>query len=265
MMWRPLSPFGAHVDIDLSDPQPADTVDTLRHLFDQHHLLAFQDQHLSGDDQKRVANWFGPVEADQPATFLDGLGTGPLSFHSDQTASPHPFVGLSLHAVDVTEGMTATIFVDAVGAARTLPPLLRDQAGGRRALHVLPVSLAERVRAADAMERPNAAHPVLLVHPRTAETILFVNTRTDRILDQPPEESEKLLQELFEHLYSGLHTYVHQWCNGDLVVWDNLAVQHGRTATPDGARRKLQRVAMGHNPELSRMPAEIIASYIENR
>jgi taurine dioxygenase len=253
------------VDLNLSGRPPTSAVDTLRELFDQYHLLMFLDQHLSGDDQKRVANWFGPVEDDKPATFLDGLGTGALSFHSDQTASRHPFVGLSLHAVDVTEGMTATLFVDAISAASTLPPSLRNRVEGRRALHVLPVSLAERVRAADAMERSNAVHPVFLDHPRTGEMILFVNTRTDRIVDLPPEESESLLQELFEHLYSGVHTYVHHWCNGDLVVWDNLALQHGRTATPDGARRTLQRVAIGHNPELSRVPAEMIASYTENR
>jgi taurine dioxygenase len=263
MMWQPLSPFGAQVDLDLAVAHPTGTVQTLRDLFDRNHLLFFDHQHLLGDEQKRVARWFGPVDENAAATFLDGLGTGPLSFHSDQTASPHPFVGLSLHAVDVTEG-TSTVFVDGVMAASTLPPSLRDRVAGRLALHVLPISIAERVRALDALERPHAVHPILLEHPRTGETILFVNTRTDRILDLGDEESETLLHQLFDHLYSGAHTYAHPWTNGDLLVWDNLALQHGRPATPTGARRKLQRVAIGDNPELSQVPAELIASYIQN-
>jgi taurine dioxygenase len=265
MMWRPLSPFGAQVELDLAFAHPTGTVQTLRDLFDRHHLLVFDHQHLPGDEQKRVAGWFGPVDEKAPATFLDGLGTGPLSFHSDQTSSPHPFVGLSLHAVDVTDGMTSTVFVDGVMAARTLPPSLLDRVAGRLALHVLPVSIAERVRAPDALERPRAVHPILLEHPRTGETILFVNTRTDRILDLGDEESETLLQELFDHLYSGAHTYAHPWSTGDLLVWDNLSLQHGRPETPTGVRRKLQRVAIGDNPEVSQVPAELIASYIQNR
>jgi taurine dioxygenase len=265
MKWEALSPFGAQVDLDLSVAQQTSTVRELRDLFDRHHLLVFRDQHLSGDDQKRVGGWFGPVDEDKPATFLDGLGTGPLSFHSDQTSSPHPFVALSLHAVDVTEGMTSTDFVDAVLAASTLPPWLRHHVDGRQALHVLPVSIAERVRAPDAMDRPNAVHPILLEHPQTGETILFVNTRTDRIMDLAPEQSETLLQELFDHLYSGGHTYVHPWCNGDFLLWDNFALQHGRPAVPPGVQRQLQRVAIGSNPELTGVPAEVIASYNDNR
>jgi taurine dioxygenase len=265
MMWRPITPFGAQIDLDLAATPTTGTVDTLRDLFDRRHLLAFDHQHLPGDEQKRVASWFGPVDQDAPVSFLDGLGTGPLSFHSDQTSSPHPYTGLSLHAVDVTVGMTATVFIDAVMAASTLPPSLRERVADRQALHVLPVSIAERVRAPDAMERPNAVHPILLDHPRTGETILFVNTRTDRIMDLDPEESEALLQELFDHLYSGAHTYAHTWSNGDFLVWDNLALQHGRAATPPGTRRKLQRVAIGDNPEFSRVPAELIARYMQSR
>jgi taurine dioxygenase len=264
MKWRPISPFGSQVDVDITAVHGPDPVAALRDLFDRHHLLAFEHQHLLGDDQKRVAGWFGPVDEAAPATFLDGLGTGPLSFHSDQTSSPHPFVGLSLHAVDVSEGMTSTVFVDGVMAAKTLPPALRARVADKMALHVLPISIAERVRAPDAMERPHAIHPVLWDHPRTGETILFVNTRTDRIMGLEPEESEDLLQELFDHLYSGAHTYAHPWSNGDFLVWDNLALQHGRPPTPAGARRRLQRVAIGDNPELSRIPAELIARYIQN-
>jgi alpha-ketoglutarate-dependent taurine dioxygenase len=36
----------------------------------------------------------------------------------------------------------------------------------------------------------------------------------------------------------------HQWRTGDLVVWDNLAVQHGRpNVTEQGPARTLRKVA----------------------
>jgi alpha-ketoglutarate-dependent taurine dioxygenase len=53
-----------------------------------------------------------------------------------------------------------------------------------------------------------------------------------------------LLDAAFETLYDEANVYAHEWRVGDFVVWDNLALQHGRRANPNTVRRSLRRVAM---------------------
>jgi len=45
--------------------------------------------------------------------------------------------------------------------------------------------------------------------------------------------------------YSDDNVLVHDWRNGDIVIWDNLAVQHSRDELPDdGTPQALQRVTV---------------------
>ena len=56
--------------------------------------------------------------------------------------------------------------------------------------------------------------------------------------------SDELLDAVFAHLYQPANVYEHNWRIGDFVVWDNLALQHGRRSNPNTVRRSLRRVAM---------------------
>jgi len=78
----------------------------------------------------------------------------------------------------------------------------------------------------------------------TEDEVLYVNEmQTERINDLEHDESDELIAALFAHLYSGEFTYEHQWQLGDLVVWDNVAVQHARRDPSEGPRT-LQRVTL---------------------
>ena len=46
------------------------------------------------------------------------------------------------------------------------------------------------------------------------------------------DESEKLLQEMFDIVEDPAIIYEHHWRVGDLVMWDNLACLHARTDWP---------------------------------
>ena len=82
----------------------------------------------------------------------------------------------------------------------------------------------------------------MLTHPLTARPILFVNElMTDVIVELNPDDSEALLHELFAAFDDPAVTYRHRWQVGDVVVWDNLALQHGRTDIPAGQPRSLRR------------------------
>jgi taurine dioxygenase len=106
------------------------------------------------------------------------------------------------------------------------------------------------------MEAPTAVHPVAYRHPDSGATLLYVcEFFTSHIEGLPLDESEALLEELFEHIRRPEHVHEHAWHEGDLIVWDNIAVQHGRPSFRNlDARRTLRRVgvnASGKSPRFS--------------
>jgi taurine dioxygenase len=66
-----------------------------------------------------------------------------------------------------------------------------------------------------------------------------------QILGLDTTVGDKLLDRLFSLLYDQVNVYEHEWENGDLVVWDNLSVQHARRAVDEHAPRTLRRVVFG--------------------
>jgi taurine dioxygenase len=93
---------------------------------------------------------------------------------------------------------------------------------------------------------PLIAAPVEHRHPRTDSSLLYVSQgMTREIIELGSEESEDLLEELFEHLYRSEHVYAHEWREGDLIVWDNFAVQHGRpNVLLDGPTRTFRKIGL---------------------
>jgi taurine dioxygenase len=70
-------------------------------------------------------------------------------------------------------------------------------------------------------------HPVVRTHPATGRKCLYVcEGYTHRILDLPEDESRALLDDLFAHIIKPAFVYRHKWRAGDLLMWDNAAVQH---------------------------------------
>ena len=75
---------------------------------------------------------------------------------------------------------------------------------------------------------------------------------TDHVVGVPAAESAALLADLFAALYDDSNTYRHEWSVGDLVLWDNVALHHGRRGFDPAERRTLQRVTLGlHTPSES--------------
>jgi taurine dioxygenase len=264
LRWLTLAPFGARVDFDfsatLSDADKAE----FRQVFYDRKLLVAPGQRLTLVQQQNVMSSLGPVLRGSRGLAEvspdDGvLNEMPLAFHSDLAFAPEPFTALSLHAVDVAEGRTATFFVDAVLAARTLPAELRARAAGREAVFAQP--LRGETRAIEVRDAPEAAGlfrrtaPLLAPHPVTGETLLLVNeNHAESIVGMPRGEGDALLQALFDHLYAPAHRLDHPWRNGDLLVWDNLALQHGRPDLTGVRPRRLQRASVAARSLAEQIP-----------
>ena len=259
MRTSPLSPaFGVVVEnLDLHGDLAAYEAE-LRALLHEHQMLCFRAPDLSGEDQKRLLGCFGPLVDES----FDGsgwsfvsnvepggvLGDGPFLFHSDLEFTPEPLWVLSLYAVELPSTPTSTRFANGARAATRLDPQLTADLDGRTAIHVFPLLEGRgdaRYRVRDLDDgAPRAEHPVLLTHPVTGARILYVTAmQTDSVVGLPDDESEALLERLWGELYASDNVYEHEWHLGDLLVWDNLALQHARGAVT--GRRTLRRVPVG--------------------
>jgi taurine dioxygenase len=259
MRLRELSPaLGCEVsDFDAAAPPRPSELALLRRALSDHHLLFFRAPGLGDREHVRLASHFGPVYDE----FGDGRGwhfvsnarrnaiirTGPLLFHSDLAFTPVPTPGLSLYGIEVPEDGAPTRFANAARALDALPAELRLRLGGLHGLHLYNLTTqAGGVRYRDAevpAREPRAKHPVLLHNPRSGRDVLYVSEmQTDRIVELDPAESEAILAQLFAELYAPENIYEHCWRPGDLLIWDNLALQHARRA-PENPRT-LRRVTL---------------------
>jgi taurine dioxygenase len=74
---------------------------------------------------------------------------------------------------------------------------------------------------------PDVEVPIVRTHPVTGRKGLFINeAHTSRVVGLPEEESSALLAELCAHIVQPEFRYEHGWRAGDLLMWDNAAVQH---------------------------------------
>jgi alpha-ketoglutarate-dependent taurine dioxygenase len=259
----PLSPLlGAVVTgIDLSAPVGAADAAALRALARSHYLLLFPGQRLAPEDQVRAVSVFGAVAAIRRGgprhTTVAAKDGDDAGFHCDYgfTRSPLPFV--SLYGLEISPDAAGTAFVNGVRACAELPPVLRARIAGRRVFHAADITgVGQRSsgplphEVAHAPPTPGSFrgtyHPAILAHPDIGAEVLFLTRYLSVAIEGlPADESEALLAALFEHLYAPERVYVHRWSPGDLLVFDNIALQHSRTR---GGTRTLRRVVTSTLP-----------------
>jgi taurine dioxygenase len=262
--------LGAWVQgLDLSQPFTRGEEEELRALMASYRLLLFRGQSVPVGDHVRLGRVFGPVLDDErkgtgyvsnvrPGGFVP---EGSLRFHSDLEFTSEPCQGLSLYALDVPAGCP-TVYANAARAAAVLPDDLRTAVASRSALHLYDlvgqrgdVRYRESTLGPDGPLAPRHAHPVLLKHPVTGEDVLYVSQmQTGRILGVDDETSEALIAQLFGVLYAEPNTYRHEWSVGDIVVWDNIALQHARPVPPPRAPRTLHRLAIAEHSIFELVP-----------
>ena len=255
--------FGVRLEgVDLHDEQPAEVRRAARTAWLEHALVLVRGQDLDVDDHKRFVEWFGPIStagyaaaSDRAEKYIsntraEGVAReGSLLKHQDFCFYDSLLPGLSLYAEEVPTSGGATIFASTQLAYERLPDDLKQRISGLHARHVYDYGNdhgTQRFRIAAAPQAPTATHPMVLNHPATDRPLLFVNElMTDSVVELTDHESEDLLHELWSYLDDPAVHYEHQWEVGDLIVWDNLALQHGRRDFLAGERRSLRRFQIG--------------------
>jgi alpha-ketoglutarate-dependent taurine dioxygenase len=263
---RDLSPaLGAEIDgFDPHGEIDDETWHLLSATFDERGVLVFRGIELDAPTQHRIVERLfasGEVgESEEAATERfsyvsntepdGGSPYGRLLFHSDMMWSDLANQVPSLFAVEAEQPSTPTVFASTALAWDTLPDDLRARVEGLHARHESGQQGRGGTEHEDELIQPqwdrlrDTVTPVANTHPRTGKTMLYVcEQQTREIVELPDDESCELLDALFAHLYRPEVQLVHPWRTGDLVVWDNQAVQHGRPYLQgDGPARTLRKI-----------------------
>lgn len=268
--------LGAEIGgVDLSKPLDAATFSRLERAWHDHSVLLFRNQQLDDLQEVAFASRFGELAetlrhydsgAAHPAIMYvtnekkDGRYTGALPdgemfFHSDMCYLERPSMGTMLYALAIPPEGGNTVFASMYAAYEALPADLRERLAGRLAMNSYEPgygasNVKMRIHTAPTAVTRSHAHPVFRTHPATGRQAIYVNRlMTEYIVDLPRDESDALLQRLFEHQEQPQFQYEHRWQVGDLLMWDNRCTLHARRDFPATHLRKLRRVTIrGERP-----------------
>lgn len=266
--------------IDLRAVIDAKTADQIEAAMNRYAVLVWRDQPMDDDQHMAFTNWFGPLDmgllniAKKPNRFkhtgfvdianvgIDGKimdrdnssVTSSIAnqfWHTDSSFMPTvaKYSLLSSRVVPETGGDTE--FADMRAAWDALPADLRrivsDLVGEHHALHSR-VLLGNSYSDEQMAGLPPAQWPLVRDHPGSGRTSLFVPIHISRILGMSVPESRMLVNELIEHATQPEFVHRHQWCSGDLVMWDNRCTLHRGRRFELSERRDLRRTTTMEEP-----------------
>ena len=175
------------------------------------------------------------------------LGAGEAVWHADMTYVECPPRAAMLYAIEIPPSGGDTYFANMCAAYDELPDDLKARADASQAIHDASRNSAGMLRKGytetdDVRQTPGARHPLVRTDPASGRRSLFLGRRPGSyVIGLDVDESETLLDRLWEHATAPRFTLRHRWRVGDLLMWNNLAVLHRRDAFDPGARRRLHR------------------------
>ena len=267
------STIGAEVTgADLSAGISEELAAEIRTALDERGVLVFTGQDAVDDEaQKRIASiWAVP----KPHPVVEFLGSdevigvvyndadhppakgGDSSFHTDYSFNFEiPDVAV-LRPVVIPPVGGATLWSDARAALGSLDGDLVDELRGRVAHHDMGPGFRREMEArfgvevADRLDARFGAgyrHPMVAVHPRTGDELLFVNAGfTRHVIGLPEDRSDALLSRLFEAFTDPAISFSRAWRPGDVAVWDEHRTVHCGPDDFAPHARKLHRCTAGH-------------------
>lgn len=178
-------------------------------------------------------------------------------WHSDLSYDPNPAKATLLHSLEVTSSGGNTCFSNVASAFTAMPDELKSRVIGKMVEFPyggVPMRNKSAAAAADVMDEETqklayAVHPAINVHPVSRKPAIYANPLlAHRIQGVSGEESEELLELLFDWIDKPEFHWEHEWTVGDTIMWDNRGgVMHsGRLDYPrDEARRFIRTTVRG--------------------
>ncbi|MPY73534.1 MAG: TauD/TfdA family dioxygenase [Alphaproteobacteria bacterium] len=249
------SAIGADIlGADLSRGLDAATFRAIEAAFNERSVVCLRDQHLTEEQFIAFAKRFGEVEIiflthyahpRYPEIMLvsniqeNGRNIGHVDagrvWHTDMSYTATPPRATLLYAIDVPEEagrvLGDTLFASAVAAYDGLPEAMKRRLEGLRAVHRVS---GRRKKTGTGKEdnplrdrQPDVLHPVIRTHPVTGRKAIYVSEgECTGIVGMEDAEALPLLADLAQRIIRKDYQYRHRWRKGDVLIWDNPAVQH---------------------------------------
>ena len=242
---RPLTPtIGAEIfGVDLGGDIRNQQFQEIHDAFLQHVVIFFRNQKMTPEQQKAFGRRFGrlhmhpaspSVLEDHPEVLVikaneKSKRVAGEVWHSDVSCDPEPPLGSILYMLQPPEnGGGDTMFANMYTAYDKLSDSMKRIVEGLTAIHDGEHVYRGRYGINDATKTyPRSEHPVVRTHPETGRKALFVNRGfTTRIKDMHRNESDALLNMLYEHAETPEFQCRFKWNVGSVAFWDNRAAMH---------------------------------------
>jgi taurine dioxygenase len=263
-------PLGAEVrGINPALPFTPEQAAQVEQAFLDHLILRFRDAPLTAEQLRNFGRHFGPLREHVAKDYrhpeipeivimtnqdakgnYDRVGAERgVGWHSDGTFEAVPPKATLLHAVALPDRGGNTVFANMYLAYDTMPQDLKRRVEGRTALFRLRgrKHQTQGIVAADDLRRmTDVEHPVIRVHPQTGKKSVFVNPHhTLSIVGLSGEDSDALLEEIFEWCSRDEFQWEQEWQPADTIMWENRSAWHsGRADYPKDQLRKFLRTTI---------------------
>ena len=239
--------LGAEISgIDLKDASD-ENFKKINNLLLEHKVIFFRNQQISAEEQIALAEKFGPLETH---AYVKGLEKHPEivriikaedeqnqwgeNWHSDVSYNAKPTKAVILKSVKIPPVGGDTCFSNMELAWETLDEKIKKKIINKKAVHssLGAEFFIDNYKKMEGNKKRNYeeysnTHPVVRTHPETGKKILFVNwTYTKKIIGLDKEESDKILNQIFEHQARLELTCRFTWTKDSVCIWDNRSVIH---------------------------------------
>ena len=252
--------LGARIEgVDFKSPLSQQTIESIADALYAHQVISLPAEDMTLEQHLQIALRFGEPEhnaTDQfqrsdEAKYLTVIdsekGDRADSWHADETFLEHPPLVNLLHAKMIPDYGGDTAFRSAAAGYEGLSDKIKQLLEGLTAIHDYGhlyelgwqsgIPLGEMV--GDALVKGLIhSHPIVKTHPVTGRLWLTINATYTRFIEGlNPLEGKMLLDMLLQQMQKPEFNYRHHWREGDLLIWDQQAVQH--YAVGDFAGRRL--------------------------
>ncbi|HEY4073990.1 MAG TPA: TauD/TfdA family dioxygenase [Herbaspirillum sp.] len=269
---QPLSPaLGAAIrGVDVSQPLSPASFEAIRTCWYENGVVCIVGQKLDEMGQVRFGQYFGELAVTQgeyaigkghpsimyitnqkeDGKYVGALPDGEMYFHSDMCYVERPSMATMLYAMEIPSVGGNTLFANMYKAYETLPDETKKRLAGLKAVNsyepgTSAPTAAMRTRSTPGPDARSYAQPLVCTHPVTGKKALYLNRlMTEYIVGMPRDESNVLLESLFDHQEQAQFIYEHRWTPGDLVIWDNRCMLHARGDFNADELRKLRRITV---------------------
>ena len=257
--------LGAEVTgLDLRQQPDAATRRMLNEALVEHIVLAFRHQNLTPAQFLAANRLFGepmqqnyaehsvpgePLVNYMSNQFRDGAGKqikSAAKWHTDSTNFECPPKYTALFAVELPDSGGGTAFCNMRAGYASLPEAIRRRIDPMQTANVRLGSAVKdtyntlAIAAQKDQQADPVLHPLVRTNPDNGCKALYFNpNKTENIIGMNPEASQALLDDLLARAMKPEYRYTHQWCPGDMLIWDNWAAVHKANYDYDMTQRRL--------------------------